>query len=220
MDRLKTIIRHVGNAGIPVASYRMALPGTEPGAPGRFARGDARTFGSSVPPALAASATRARASPNEPAAIRLREILEELLPVAEEAGVTLTAQVRQPDWYGKLIALSPSDHHAVEFSVADVATSLGDGVYSVLETCLRAKRLACLDVSNVRLDPPGPYTTFVDDGDVDILRIVRLLKQGGYGGMILPRRTPQMDCAAPWHAGMAHTLGFLKAALLASETAE
>jgi hypothetical protein len=30
--------------------------------------------------------------------------------------------------------------------------------------------------------------------------------------VIIPDHTPQMTCAAPWHAGMAHTLGFILAA--------
>ena len=30
--------------------------------------------------------------------------------------------------------------------------------------------------------------------------------------MIIPDHTPQMTCAAPWHAGMAHTIGFILAA--------
>jgi hypothetical protein len=33
------------------------------------------------------------------------------------------------------------------------------------------------------------------------------------GGVLIPDHAPQMNCAVPWHAGMAHALGYLRAAL-------
>jgi len=35
--------------------------------------------------------------------------------------------------------------------------------------------------------------------------------------VIIPDHTPQMTCEAPWHAGMAYALGFMRAALMAIE---
>jgi hypothetical protein len=35
--------------------------------------------------------------------------------------------------------------------------------------------------------------------------------------VLIPDHTPQMACAAPWHAGMAHTLGFMRAAIMTVE---
>jgi mannonate dehydratase len=48
---------------------------------------------------------------------------------------------------------------------------------------------------------------------VDVLRVLRILKQNGFKGVIIPDHAPQMACAAPWHAGMAYALGYLRAAL-------
>jgi mannonate dehydratase len=53
----------------------------------------------------------------------------------------------------------------------------------------------------------------VDDGDIDMLRVLRILKQNKFDGVLIPDHTPQMTCAAPWHAGMAYTLGYMRAAL-------
>ena len=36
---------------------------------------------------------------------------------------------------------------------------------------------------------------------------------GGFEGVVIPDPVPQMTCAAPWHAGKAHALGYLKALL-------
>jgi mannonate dehydratase len=35
--------------------------------------------------------------------------------------------------------------------------------------------------------------------------------------VIIPDHTPEMSCAAPWHAGMAYALGYMKAAMQMAE---
>jgi mannonate dehydratase len=44
-----------------------------------------------------------------------------------------------------------------------------------------------------------------------MVRILSILHRNGFDGVIIPDHTPQMSCAAPWHAGMAHTIGFILA---------
>ena len=46
-----------------------------------------------------------------------------------------------------------------------------------------------------------------------MLRVLRILKHNGYEGVIIPDHAPQMACAAPWHAGMAFALGYIRAAI-------
>ena len=53
----------------------------------------------------------------------------------------------------------------------------------------------------------------MDDGDIDMLRVLRILKRNGFDGVLIPDHTPQMTCGAPWHAGMAYALGYMRAAL-------
>ena len=38
---------------------------------------------------------------------------------------------------------------------------------------------------------------------LDMIRVLRILHRNGYDGVIIPDHTPEMTCAAPWHAGMA-----------------
>jgi mannonate dehydratase len=54
---------------------------------------------------------------------------------------------------------------------------------------------------------------FVDDGDLDVLRVMRILKKNQFGGIVIPDHAPQMSCDAPWHAGMAFAMGYLSACL-------
>ena len=44
-------------------------------------------------------------------------------------------------------------------------------------------------------------------------RVLRILRRNGFEGVLIPDHTPQMTCAAPWHAGMAYAMGFMRAAL-------
>ena len=41
--------------------------------------------------------------------------------------------------------------------------------------------------------------------------IVRILRDENYGGVIIPDHTPEMSCDAPWHAGKAFALGYMRA---------
>jgi mannonate dehydratase len=51
-----------------------------------------------------------------------------------------------------------------------------------------------------------------------MIRVLSILKRNSFTGVIIPDHTPQMSCAAPWHAGMAHTLGFVLAVLAMLES--
>jgi mannonate dehydratase len=73
---------------------------------------------------------------------------------------------------------------------------------------------------NVRGKVPTYKETFVDDGDVDMIRLLKILKKNHYQGVLIPDHTPQMSCEAPWHAGMAYALGFMRAALQMLEQEE
>ena len=46
-----------------------------------------------------------------------------------------------------------------------------------------------------------------------MVRALRIYHRNGYDGVIIPDHTPQMECAASWHAGMAYALGWMGAAL-------
>ena len=41
--------------------------------------------------------------------------------------------------------------------------------------------------------------------------IVRILRDEGFDGVLVPDHVPELDCPAPWHAGHAYTVGYMKA---------
>ena len=62
---------------------------------------------------------------------------------------------------------------------------------------------------------PNYRETFIDDGDVDMLRVLEILQRNHYDGVLIPDHTPAMACGAPWHAGMAYAMGYMQAAMKA-----
>lgn len=129
---------------------------------------------------------------------------------------TLRGQPRlvyQPSLYQKLLDLHPSPRNALEFCVGTIAEMTEGDVYEAVETYARQGKLAYVHLRNVRGKVPWYRETFIDEGDVDVLRVLRILRRNGFEGVIIPDHAPQMTCAAPWHAGMAFALGYLRAGL-------
>jgi mannonate dehydratase len=242
IENLKKIIRNVGQAGIPIFGYNFSIAGVAGRVKGNFARGGAEAVGMSGPldtplpngmvwnmvyDQAAAPGIVPTATP-EQLWSRLKFFLDELIPVAEEAGVTLAAHpddpplpavraqprlVWQPQLFQKLIDLKPSPRNALEFCVGTIAEMADGDVYEALENYSRQQKLAYVHLRNIHGKVPFYKETFIDDGDVDALRVLRILKQNHFTGVIIPDHAPQMTSAAPWHAGMAFALGFLRAGL-------
>jgi mannonate dehydratase len=91
-------------------------------------------------------------------------------------------------------------------------------VYEAIEQYSRQGKIAYVHLRNVVGKAPHYRETFIDEGDVDMIRVLSILKRNAFKGVIIPDHTPQMSCGAPWHAGMSHTLGFVLAVLAMFES--
>jgi mannonate dehydratase len=149
-----------------------------------------------------------------------------VIPAAEQAGVRLAAHpddppmptmrrqprlVYQPNMYQRLLDLAPSHSNALELCVGTIAEMAEGDVYDAVDQYSRRGNIAYLHLRNVVGKAPHYREAFIDEGDVDMIRILSILKRNKFDGVIIPDHTPQMSCPAPWHAGMAHTIGFILA---------
>lgn len=244
LEALKQTIREVGRAGIPVIGYNFSIAGVAGRVRGPWGRGGAEVVGvdgplatplpngmawnmvcdPAAPPGTAPAATHAELWQ------RVGEFLAEVLPVAEQAGVTLAAHpddppfefqrgqprlVWQPRLCQRLLDLHPSPRNQLEFCVGTFAEMSEGDLYATLDACCRQDRVAYVHLRNVRGKIPRYRETFIDEGDVDVPRVLRILHDNRFEGVIIPDHAPAMTCAAPWHAGMAHALGYLRALLQA-----
>jgi mannonate dehydratase len=242
LENLKTLIRHVGEAEIPIFGYNFSIAGVGSRITGPFARGGANSVGmegvddTPIPHGMVWNMVYDR---NVAAGVlpeidhdelwrRLEYFLEELLPVAERAGVRLAAHpddppaprvrrqprlVYQPSMYQRLIDINPSPSNALEMCVGTLAEMTEGDIYETVDYYSRQGRVAYVHLRNVRGKVPSYRETFIDDGDVDMARVLRILDANQFDGVVIPDHTPQMTCDAPWHAGMAFALGYVHAVL-------
>jgi mannonate dehydratase len=243
---VQSIIRALGEAGIGTLGYNFSIAGVCGRVSGPFARGGARSVGmdgpveTPIPNGVVWNMTFDEHAPagflpqitHEMLWERLERFLAEVLPVAEQAGVRLAAHPDDPPMpfmrqqprllyqqslYQRLIDIAPSPSNMLEFCLGTLAEMAEGNLYHTVEQYSSQKRLAYVHFRNVSGKVPHYHETFIDDGDVDMLRILAILHRNQFDGVLIPDHSPQMACAAPWHAGMAHTLGFLKAAITAVE---
>ena len=242
IENVKTILHRMGEAGIPVMGYNFSLAGVAGRTTGNYARGGAPSVGMEGPYDLPmengmvwnmvydehAPAGTVPPITHEELWRRLAAFLNEVLPVAEAAGVKLAAHpddpplpfirgqprlVYQPSLYQKLIDLNPSPANQLEFCIGSLAEMTDGDIYETVDAYSRQQRLGYVHFRNVRGKVPTYKETFIDDGDVDMLRVLALLQRNRFEGVLIPDHTPQMTCAAPWHAGMAYALGYMRAAM-------
>src|ERR1051325_8208477 len=229
LENVKTIIRRVGQAGIPIMGYNFSIAGVCGRVTGTFARGEAVSVGMDGPldtPMPQGMVWNMIYDPNAPKGNfpsiaedelwrRLENFLNAVLPVAEEAGVQLAAHpddppmptmrgqprlVYQPQLYQRLIDLNRSPANKLEFCLGSLAEMTEGDIYDTVDKYSHQDRLAYVHFRNVRGKVPHYKETFVDDGDIDMLRVLKVLKTNNYDGVLIPDHTPQMTCAAPWHA--------------------
>ena len=242
MANLKQLIRNVGKAGIPVFGYNFSLAGVAARTQGTYARGGAVSVGmeggddTPIPNGMVWNMVYDENAPEGTLPKidhnvlwdRLQYFLDGILPVAEEAGVKMAAHpddppmpyvrntprlVFQPDMYQKLIDMNPSPSNNLEFCLGSIAEMTEGDVYNATDVYSKQDKIAYIHFRNIKGKVPDYKEVFVDEGDIDMFRILKILKKNNFDGVLIPDHTPQMTCDAPWYAGMAYAMGYMKAAI-------
>ncbi len=160
---------------------------------------------------------------------RFKRFISEMTPVAEEANVRLALHPDDPplptlrgtprlvhnaNLYQRALDAYPSHHNGMEFCVGTLAEMNDDNdLYEVVDRYSKTGRICYVHFRNVRGKVPYYDEMFVDDGDIDMARVMRTLYKNNFDGVIIPDHTPAMACAAPWHAGKAYALGWMRGVL-------
>ncbi|GMQ60248.1 mannonate dehydratase [Vallitalea sediminicola] len=241
IERLKQIIRNVGKAGIPVFGYNFSIAGVWGHLRRSLSRGGAVSVGFSdkegakQTPIKNGQIWNMTYDENAEGYIdeitteqlwdRLTYFLNELVPVAEEAGVVLAAHpddpplktlrgtprlVYQPHLYQKLIDIYPSKSNALEFCMGTIQEMTEGNIYDAIEQYGSQDKLAYVHFRNVKGKVPEYHEVFVDEGDIDMVKALKLLKKHNFDGVLIPDHTPLFDTEIPWHMGMAHAIGYIK----------
>ena len=158
--------------------------------------------------------------------------LERILPVAEEAGVRLALHPDDPpvptlggvarifgnfESFKRGLDTFDSPNHGLDFCMGCWSEMGGhDNVVKGLSYFVPQQKIVYIHFRDVKGTPDNFHECFIDDGQVNPFEIVRLLKELGFDGFMIPDHVPATVGDSPWHhRGRAHCVGYMKALIQA-----
>ena len=240
IDDICQMIRNTARAGIPSVKYNMTLIGIPRTAPTR-GRGGAQlsTFvyegAKQEPPLTIAGRVDADLYWE-----RITYFLERVVPVATEHKVRLACHPQDPGmpkgkgWRGvetvlgsvdglkRFVSIAESPYHGLNFcqgTVAEMLEKPGEQIYDVIRHFGTRKKIFNVHFRNIQGGFLNFRESFIDDGDVDMLKAMRVYKEVGYDGMMMPDHVPRVEGDEGQAQGFAFAFGYIKA-LIAAVRAE
>jgi mannonate dehydratase len=155
---------------------------------------------------------------------RLKFFLDNLLPYAEENNVILAAHPNdppmrkmrnteriliQPSEFQKLLSINKSPNNKIELCLGTFQEMSEAGLENYVDKFAKENKIGYIHLRNVKGKVPNYIEAFIDEGDIDMTKIIKILKKNDYKGLIIPDHTPAINCKAPWHAGMAYAMGYI-----------
>jgi mannonate dehydratase len=236
IDDICQMIRNCARAGIPSAKYNLTLIGI-PRTASTLGRGGARysTFvyadAKQEPPLTMAGVVDADLYWE-----RITYFLQRVVPVAAEYKVRLACHPQDPGmprgkgWRGvetvlgsvdglkRFISISESPYHGLNFcqgTVAEMLDKPGEQIFDVIRYFGTRRKIFNVHFRNISGGFLNFRETFIDDGDVDMLKAMRVYKDVGYDGMMMPDHVPTIEGDANNLQGFAFAFGYIKALIAA-----
>ena len=170
---------------------------------------------------------------------RIEYFIKRVIPVAEEYKVKMglhpndvsvppdapyrgiTFVLSSIDGMKRFIDLHPSPYHGFLFcqgTVSEFCTN-PEQVYEAIRYFGSRKRIFFVHFRNIRGGLLKFEETFPDEGDIDMAKAMRIYKEVGYDGVLVPDHVPHSDLDTPrGNRGFAFCLGYMKALLQAVES--
>jgi mannonate dehydratase len=236
IDDISQMIRNTAKAGIPALKYNMSILGvvrTRPTA-GRggaqystFVYDDARQ----EPPL-----TEAGPVPADVYWERISYFLKRIIPVAEEYKVRMACHPHDPGMPARrgfrgvhtvlgsvaglkrFLEITPSDYHGLNFcqgTVSEMLENPAKEIFDVIRFFGSRRKIFNVHFRNIQGKFLNFRETFIDDGDVDMLQAMRVYKEVGYDGMIMPDHVPKIAGGSGQAQAFAYTFGYIKALIQA-----
>ena len=232
IDDICQMIRNAARAGIFQAKYNLTIIGIPRTAP-TPGRGPSRysTFvyadGKQDPPLTIAGPVDADAYWE-----RITHFLERVVPVAEEYKVRIGCHPQDPGmpegqgWRGvetvlgsvdglkRFISIKESPYHGLNFCQGTVSEMLerpGEQIFDVIRYFGERRKIFSVHFRNIAGGFLNFRETFIDNGDVDMLKAMRVYKEVGYDGMMMPDHVPHVEGDAGQVQGFAFAFGYIKA---------
>lgn len=225
-----TIIRNLGEVGIPTMGYNFKPIGNfrTTSAIGRggaaYSTFDYAEFQQDAPH------VPEKAISEEELWANLAYFLERVIPVAEEAGVRLALHPDDPprpepmggaarivstlDQYKRIFNHVPSRHNAMLFCQGCVA-EMGVDVEAAIREIGGLDKIVYVHFRNITGGPDHFEEVFIDEGEVDMIRMMEVYRDVGFNGPFMMDHTPTMPFEHSDRLGRAFAVGYMRAAIQA-----
>src|SRR5687768_397643 len=240
IDDICQMIRNTSRAGIPAAKYNLTLIGIPRTAPTK-GRGGA-SYSTFVYADAKQDPPLTEAGPVDADLYweRITYFLERVVPVAAEHKVRLACHPQDPGmpkgkgWRGvetvlgsvdglkRFASIAESPFHGLNFcqgTVSEMLEKPGEQIFDVIRYFGERKKIFNVHFRNIAGGFLNFRETFIDNGDVDMLKAMRAYRDVGYDGMMMPDHVPAVDGDANRLQGFAFAFGYIKA-LIAAVAAE
>jgi mannonate dehydratase len=235
IDEACEIIRSCAAAGIPAIKYNFNLLGvlrtasTEGRGGSRYSTWRLAEASTGAPLTDAGTVTAAIAWE------RITYFLERVVPVAGEYRVRLACHPHDPGvpesgYRGvarvlgtvaglrRLVDIQPSTYHGLNFCVGSVAEMLQNPAVEIGEVIREfgeRGKIFNIHFRNIRGRRDAFQEVYPDEGDLDMIAVLRTLKDVGYSYMVMPDHMPTHPDDPGSHQAFAFGYGYIKAAIQA-----
>jgi mannonate dehydratase len=234
IDDICQMIRNCARAGIPQVKYNFTIlgiprTGTSPG------RGGSQYSTFVYDAAAAPGPTIAGRVDADTYWERITYFLERVVPVAEEYKIKMgchpqdpgvpkgyrgvDAVLASPEGLKRFGAIKESPYHGLNFCQGTVSEQLekpGEQIYDVIRYFGERKKIFSVHFRNIEGGLLNFRETFIDNGSVDMLKAMRVYKEVGYDGMLMPDHVPHVPGDENQFQGFAFAIGYIKALIAAA----
>lgn len=124
--------------------------------------------------------------------IRLASHMEDAMVPLGYEGVDLVTNT--VEGAKKFVSIQNSPYHGLLFCIGTFSEMLENpsrDIYEVVQWFGASKKIHLVDFRNIRGNRQDFVETFPDEGEIDMLRVMQILRDTGYDGMVVPDHTPE-----------------------------
>ncbi len=235
IDQICQLIRNASRAGIPAVAYTITIIGHLRTAKGE-GRGGAK-LSSFHYSDLDQSLPDVEGGPADADEVweRIDYFLERIVPVAEEYKVRLANHPQDPgigertyrgvarvlgtvEGLKRFVDMHESPYHGLNFcqgTVSEMLENPGEEIYDVIRYFGERKKIFNVHFRNIEGGLLDFVEVFPDEGDVDMLKALRVYKEVDYQYMLMPDHVPVLSGDQARRVGFAYCYGYIRALLQA-----
>lgn len=232
IDDICQMIRNAARAGIPALKYNLNILGVVRTEPTR-GRGGCQ-YSTFVYEKARQEPALTEAGPVSEDAYweRITYFLKRVIPVAEEYKVRMACHPHDPgmphdrgyrgvhtvlgsvDGLRRFVEIQESPYHGLNFcqgTVSEMLEDPGSEIFDVIRYFGNRRKIFNVHFRNIRGHVLNFQETFPDDGDVNMIQAMRVYKEVGYDGMIMPDHVPKIEGDAGGRQAFAFAFGYIQA---------